>query len=259
MLFEIQLKGDNYYECVEISRINVEEYIEGSFYDIEIQDMPYNKTEEQIIFQLKIMRFSQDLGRIAELNIVLYDIKTRTILQIIFPFKINPYGFFHSYMTYFLDHVDFEGGIIVAVAYNVNEVRVFARNGGAKFTLFNCFSFEFRDYFSIFYYRPYFITGNRKNNILFFVYDSWNVRVYDLFDISDSTCLPVSGYTFEVFSNETGEEFYICFPKKIYVYAYICKPVFKSLTLQSASVVAKIYAKSELIEMNLPKQLYRYL
>ena len=46
-------------------------------------------------------------------------------------------------MTYFVDHVDFEGGIIVAVAYNVNEVRVFVRNGGANSPFSTAFHLNF--------------------------------------------------------------------------------------------------------------------
>ena len=105
--------------------------------------MLYSKTEGQIIFQLKTMRFSPDLERNAELNLVLYDIKTRRILQTIVPFEILLYEFFHRYMTYFVDHVDFEGGIIVVVAYNVNEVRVFARNGGANSPFSTAFHLNF--------------------------------------------------------------------------------------------------------------------
>ena len=56
--------------------------------------------------------------------------------------------------------------------------------------------------------------------------------------------------------NETGKEFYIFREDKIYVYLH--KPVFKSLTLLSASVVVKTYAKSDLTEMSLPRQLYQY-
>ena len=53
MLFEIQLKGNNYNEYVEISRINLEDCIK--VLDISgqarIQYLEYNKTEEKILFQ----------------------------------------------------------------------------------------------------------------------------------------------------------------------------------------------------------------
>lgn len=40
MLFEIQLKDGNYYECVEISRLNLEDYIEveNTFGDLIIEN-----------------------------------------------------------------------------------------------------------------------------------------------------------------------------------------------------------------------------
>ena len=31
VLFEVRSKGNNYYECVEVSRISIERYMEGSF------------------------------------------------------------------------------------------------------------------------------------------------------------------------------------------------------------------------------------
>ena len=68
----------------------------------------------------------------------------------------------------------------------------------------------------------FFITNNSKNDILIFVLGNWNVGVYELFDISYSTCLPIRAKEgpFEVFSNEIGEEYNICARKKIYVYLH---------------------------------------
>ena len=68
----------------------------------------------------------------------------------------------------------------------------------------------------------FFITNNSKNDILIFVLGDWNVGVYELFDISYSTCLPIRAKEgpFEVFSNEIGEEYNICARKKIYVYLH---------------------------------------
>ena len=54
-----------------------------------------------------------------------------------------------------------------------------------------------------------------------------------------------------------GRKYISTIVKNVYIYLY--KPVFKTLTLLSASVVGKMYAKSKLLEMRLPKQLYKYL
>ena len=50
VLFEIQLNIDNYYECAEISRINLGEYAEVETPPY-IQKMICNNTEEKILFQ----------------------------------------------------------------------------------------------------------------------------------------------------------------------------------------------------------------
>lgn len=81
--------------------------------------------------------------------------------------------------------------------------------------------------------------------------------VYDLFNISNSTSLPLKrNVSYEIWCNGTGEEFFIFGGDKIYVYLH--KPMFKSLTLLSASVVAKTYTKSDLTKMSLPRQLCNY-
>ena len=132
VLFEIQVKGDNYYECMEISRINLEDYIEVIDL-VTFEGMVYNQTEEQILLQFKpIQRLSVNTF-IYELNGALYEIKARTILQTFVAFKI-PYcrdtdkTNHLDLKTFFVDHVDFEGGIIIAISSQINEVKMFARN-----------------------------------------------------------------------------------------------------------------------------------
>ena len=251
LLFKIQLKCD-YHEFVEMSRVNLKDYIED-INGLSIDDMVYNQTEEQILLLFK--RYIPSLGATYELNLVLYDIKTRSVLQTFVAFKITMYTHFQ---TYFIDHVDFEGGIIIAVAFAGNEIRMFSRNSEHKFTLFKRLSFRF---FNNPFFRDHtYCASNSNSQLLFFVPTPENVAVYDLFDISDDTYLPIlpkGSERLEVRHNKTGEEFYICRGKKVYIYLH--KPMFKSLTLLSASVVAKTYAKSDLTEISLPRQLYKYL
>lgn len=244
VLFEIQLTGDNYYECIEISRINLEEYVEGSF---DIEDMICNKTEQKIIFQLQTLR-----NLPSELILVLYDTKRKSILQTFVAFE-NP----RYCMAYFVNHLDFEGGIIITVSYNSNEIKMFTSDGKNKFIFFSCLSFAFDNTLSPCTYYPYCIS-NCKNQLLFFQVRRNHVKVCDLLDVSNSAFLPIATderpLRFQF--NETGEEIYIYDNKKMYI--YLCKPILKSLALLSASAVSKRYTKSKLVEMRLPKQLYKY-
>lgn len=254
LLFKIQSKCD-YYECVEISRINLKDYIED-LNGLKIEDMVYNQTEEQILLQFRRYCCSGFGGVTSELNLVLYDIKTRSVLQTFLAFKTSMYSFFQ---TYFVDHVDFEGGIIIALLCYGNETKMFSRNGVHKFTLFKSLSFRFNNQCVTDHARRY-CMSNSNSQLLFFVPSPENVAVHDLFDISNDMYLPISrkvGEPFEVRHNKTGEELYICRGKKSYIYLH--KPMFKSLTLLSASVVSKTYTKSDLTKMGLPRQLYKYL
>ena len=136
---------------------------------------------------------------------------------------------------------------------------MFSRNGEHKFTLFKCLSFRFNNPCFWDHNRQY-CTSNSNGQLLFFVNCPENIAVYDLFDITECTYLPIlpkGGEPFEVRHNKTGEEFYICRGKRIYICLH--KTMLKSLTLLSASVVSKTYTKSDLIEMRLPRQLYKYL
>lgn len=76
VLFEIQLKGDNYYECIEISRIDLQEYVEGKK-SVFIRSMKYIDTEEKILFPLQMKTYDQPY----QILLILYNIKTRSILQ----------------------------------------------------------------------------------------------------------------------------------------------------------------------------------
>ena len=249
VLFEIQLKDGNYYECVEISRLNLEDYIEveNTFGDLIIENMVYNETEQMVLSQLRRSRFL-----FSEVLLALYDIKTRRILQTFVAFE-NPAWC----ITYFVNHLDFAGGIIIGASYGSNEIRLFTRNGENKFILFNCVSFKFEYSLSPVNFTPYCIS-NCKNQLLFFQVKENCVTVYDLFDMSNRTTLFIAAgqMPFRLHFNKTGEELYIYNGVKMHIYLY--KPIFKSLTLLSASIVAKCYAKSKLIEMKLPKQLYKF-
>ena len=62
--------------------------------------------------------------------LILYDVKSRGILQTFVAFEI-PYNGWCK--TYFVNHVDFERGIITAMSYNSKEIRLFTRHAVNKF------------------------------------------------------------------------------------------------------------------------------
>ena len=242
ILFEIQLVGDDNYECVGISRIELREYID--LLDLEVfhlNDMVLNETEEKMVFQVyKIFSGTSVL--------LLYDIKTRTIQDKLVAFEGS-----NQFEVYFVDHIDFKGGVIVAVSYN-NEVRMFTQNYEKNYVIFKSFSFKYEEEV---YVRI--CVSNRGNQLLLFHVKHRNVAVYDLFDTTNNTLLPIptDARILKLCFNKTGEEIYVLTDFAIDIYLY--KSVFKSLVLHCASVVKKTYTKSQLIEMRLPKHLYKYL
>ena len=244
VLFEIQLKGDYLHECVELSRINLEEYIEGQF---NVDDMVVDENEEKILFGVTKLYNSPSL------ILLLYDIKTRTIEKSIVAFENPGYS-----RVYFVDHSNFKGGVIIPVSFIRNEIKIFTRNDEMDYTILRSIPFNFDDALLPCSCFPYCIS-NRNNQVLFFLNHRTHVAVYDLFDISNGAILPFSSKEKprNICFNKTGEEIFIyTHKKKIHVYLY--KSFFKSLTLQCVFVVRKTYTKSKLMEMRLPKQLYKY-
>ena len=249
VLFEIQLKGDNYYECIEISRIDLQEYVKGKK-SVSIGSMKYIATEEKILFPLQMETFDQP----CQILLILYNIKTRSILQ---TFAAVEKSFISTCMTYFFNHIDFERGIIIVEPIPYGEMKLFTRTVEDKFIPIRGFAFE-----SNIMRKPLHFTSICKNQLLIFKIKYFDLKVCDLFDDSNGTYLqygddlPGPALACRLHFNETGEEVYICSRKKMYI--YLCKPVFKTLTLLIASVVSKTYAKSKLLEMRLPKQLHKY-
>ena len=240
VLFEIRLIKDNCYECVEISRIHLEEHIK-CFFDLE--NMIVNETEGKILFQVTKCSISQTV------ILLLYDIKTGTIEDNIVAFEDSKES-----LVYFVDHMDFKGGVIVAVSSDCNEIKIYTKNSETRYVIFKSFPFNFNDEHAP---RLYCIS-NRRNQVLFFQVGENNVTIYDLFDISNKAVLTITtdDRPLQLHFNKTGEEIFIYNGRKIYVYLY--KSALKSLVLQCASFLAKTYTKSQLIEMRLPKHLYKY-
>ena len=107
--------------------------------------------------------------------------------------------------------------------------------------------------------RNYWIC-NGKNRGLLFEVSNFSITIHDLFDNSNKTLLPflrIGKAPLKMHFNETGEELYIFDKEKMYI--HLCKCTVKPLVLQCAFVVAKIYTKSQLFEVKLPKQLHKYL
>ena len=240
ILFEIRLIKDHCYECVEISRIHLEEHIKWLF---DVENMIVNETEGKILFQVTKLDYFQTV------ILLLYDVKTRTIEDNIIAFENSKESF-----VYFVDHIDFKGGVIIAVSHDGGEIKIYTRNSEMSYVMFKSFPFKFNDEDTP---RLYCIS-NRRNQVLFFQVGENNVAIYDLFDISNKAVLTITTdeRPLQLYFNKTGEEIFIYNGRKMYIYLY--KSVLHSLILQCASVVAKIYTKSQLIEKKLPKDLYKY-
>ena len=87
------------------------------------------------------------------------------------------------------------------------------------------------------------------------------VVVFDLFDTTNFTVIPRGMKLYlepDFYFNETGEEIYAHYDGEG-VLIHLYKSMFKSLLLQSALVVAKNYTIVQLRDMNLPRQLYKYV
>ena len=87
------------------------------------------------------------------------------------------------------------------------------------------------------------------------------VVVFDLFDTTNFTVIPRGMKLYlepDFYFNETGEEIYAHYDGEG-VLIHLYKSMFKSLLLQSALVVAKNYTIIQLRDMNLPRQLYKYV
>ena len=244
ILLKVERENDNLYNFVEISRHDLERSIQGIF---NVETMIYNKTEDTILFTART--FINQAPKY--LILLIYNVKSKSILQSIEAME-DPI----SSKVFFLDHVDYEGGVIVTVCFYKNhEVRLFSKIGKKGYSLLKCFSMNFT--FVLDYYSR--CCSNRHSQILFFVVKPWEVVIYDLFDTSDFAVLPYDEDEKppQFYFNDSGEEIYAHYRQRMLVYLY--KSMLKSLFLQSALITAKIYTKAQLRDMNLPRQLYKYL
>ena len=156
---------------MEKSRIYLKNCIED-INGLNIEDMLYNQTEEQIVLQFKRYCGSSFGTATSELNLVLYDIKARSVLQTFVAVKISMYSFFQ---TYFVDHVDFKGGIIIAVSCNGNEIKCFLEMVNTN-SHFSSLSFRFNNPCFWDHNRQY-CTSNSNGQLLFFVSCPENIAV----------------------------------------------------------------------------------
>ena len=243
ILLKVERENDNLYNFVEISRHNLERSIQGTFSD---ETIIYNKTEDTILFTAKTFNQTPNY-----LMLLIYNVKSKSIEQSIEAME-DPI----SSKVFFLDHVDYEGGVIVTVCFYKNhEVRLFSKIGKEGYSLVKCFSMDFTSVLENYSC----CCSNRRSQILFFMVKRCEVIIFDLLDTSNFTVLPygVDERPPQFYFNESGEEIYVHYDQRTSVYLY--KSMLKSLFLQSALITAKFYTKAQLRDMNLPRQLYRYL
>ena len=251
ILFELQLKEPNKYRLVEISRTNLETYTADLFV---VKDQIFNEVEGILLIHVKAK------GKVI---IFLHNIKSKKIEESITIFENEPRldddgG---STKIFFVNHIDFEGGIIVAVSHVVKQMKVFSRCGKIGYRLLFSESLDINDVRHLHNYGAYCVS-NRNNQILFFIVQDSGITVYDLFNKSDKASFAVRHIqTYgipDLFFNESGEEFYLSYStEKLFVYRY--RSMLKSLASHAASVAVQTYTKSQLIEMRLSGDLYKFL
>ena len=249
ILYEVQLVESNKYKLVEILYNNLEIYTSDLFV---AENMIFNEVEGILLIQVRAD------GKIV---LFLYNMQSRIVEETITVFKNEPRLEYDRGSTkiFFVNHTDFEGGIIVAVSHIVKQIKVFCRCGKVDYRLLFCESLnvdvrDSRDYGA-------YCVSNRNNQILFFVVQKSGITVYDLFDKSNKTLFAVrdiENYGMPVLNfNKSGEEFYLRYCNKFCVCLY--RSMLKSLALHAASIVVQSYTKSQLKEMQLPGNLYKYL
>ena len=201
--------------------------------------MIYNKTAAIMLFSVLIFP--------NKLMILIYNMKTHNIEQMIEALENVTVS-----KVFFVDHVDYEPGAIVAASKTRNQINLFSKCKG-NYTWLKCLSLNI----SQSRISSLFCHSNRKNQILFFNGQDGEMYITDLFNPSNVAIIEYDdrGYP-ELFSNETGEEIYVYYQDKICV--YLCRSKFKSLLLHCAYIVASLYTENQLNDMKLPKHLYKY-
>ena len=251
ILFELQLEAPDKYKLVEISSNNLKLFTGEAF---DVKDMILNKIEGIMLIQVT---------KYQDVILLLYNIKSGNIESSITVFENIPrseYGQLTN--VFFVNLINFEGGIIVAVSRIVKQIKVFSKCGKKDYRLLFWEPLIIDDVQHSQDYDAYCVS-NRNNQIVFVIVQRNRATFYDLFDMSNNTFIYIKdgcgrcGLP-QLYSNESGEEFYLKSNHgKIYVYLY--RSMFKSLAYHAALIVTKTYTKSQLIEMRLPEQLYKYM
>ena len=214
----------------------------GEFTGIE---MIFNATEDVFLFHAKTSNKSPN-----HLVILIYNKNLDRFEETITVFE-NPV----TSRVFFVNHNAFKGGVIVAASFYKNQIKLFSKNVENRYTLLKSFPVDFSGSLESFTS----CCSNRKNQILFFDVKYGEVCIFDVFDPSNKTFLTYGCNERhpQFYFNETGEEIYVHYDQRTCIYLY--KSMYKSLLLQSASIVAKTYTKCQLIDMKLPNQIYKYL
>ena len=237
LLFESRLGREKCYNFLQLCQKNLKEYITK---DIYVETMIYNKTAAIMLFS--VLTFH------GQLMLLIYNMKTHNIEQTIEAFENET----DMSKVFFVDHLDYEGGVIVAVSKTKNQIKLFSKSLG-EYTLLKCVSLNI----SQSRISSLFCHSNRKNQILFFNAKDGEMSITDLFNVSNVAIVTYDGFDPQLFFSETGEEIYARYEDSICVYLY--RSMFKSLLFHCAYIVASVYTEDQLNDMQLPKHLYKYL
>ena len=235
LICKIRFQDDSNCEVAEIFRKDLSQFIHSYYWDIHFKKI----IEKRMFLQYKTKGQYKDYGCILDLN-------SGDILNL-------PPAFMESESML---HVVKHGNCDLLITVTPNEVKVLRYLGHGKFKS-KQMDFDLRPYaFCTFQF-----ISNRNSQALMVLSKiaSREVHMFDLFDLKNKALI-FQGNEDEdlhICFNDTGEEIYVFHQNTLYVYFH--RLPIKSLLSLAADIVRKIYTKTELRQMNLPRDLYQNL
>lgn len=136
-----------------------------------------------------------------EVILLLYNINSRNITVL----KFSNRSRYAEVLVkvFFVNHTDFQGGIIPSVSHIDKKIKVFSRRGKLGFRLLFSGLLCFTGVKSARDYNAYCVS-NRNNQILYVIIQKNGIMFYHLFDISNNTLIDRQ----DNFEDETPELYF---------------------------------------------------
>lgn len=245
----LQLQGDAtesfYYK--EIFRNKLEEISE----DIDdIQGIQFNMHHNKILFSLFQRSRDQKLNH----YICIFNVKKLAFEDFLEITEVKDKTS-QPINSFYLSYNEFKEPLIVAVIPWENKALIFSKEDEqayylAKTILLNIENLNLSG-------TVCYCISNRKNKLVLVFNDHSKIFAIDLLKPSDCVALcDVENMQTRIGFNNSGEEIYICYRNKVQVFIY--RSSVKRLTELCSTVISKVYTKSDLHQLRLPKLLYEF-